>query len=190
MKLYEFLNLSEDKGNWYQALTVYRDAFEKSKIIPGSGSLESYHCTLEYLNKVIQFSCWETLPEKGNYIPEKIYLLVKAGTQKILAMGCLRLGLNDRLRQKGGNIGYSVHPDYRKLGLGKVILPELLEEAKKHHFNKVLLTCDETNLASAKIIESCGGVLMDKIEIKGNPALTKRYWIQLNSSSNKKREER
>jgi predicted acetyltransferase len=45
-------------------------------------------------------------------------------------------------------------------------------------FDRVLLTCNDDNLGSIKIIEGAGGVLEDKIEV-GGPTLHRRYWISI-----------
>ncbi len=58
-----------------------------------------------------------------------------------------------------------------------------LDYCREHFgFEKVLVTCDDTNIRSAKTIEANGGVLQDKIENEIEPgvyALTRRYWIAL-----------
>jgi len=53
----------------------------------------------------------------------------------------------------------------------------LLEKIKKLDIEKVMLTCDADNIGSAKTIESCNGIMQDKI-ISENE-LTRRYWEML-----------
>jgi hypothetical protein len=55
-----------------------------------------------------------------------------------------------------------------------------LAEAKKMGFEKVLLTCDDDNIGSQKIIEANGGVLENIIEgeKEGKPK-KRRYWIKI-----------
>lgn len=91
----------------------------------------------------------------------------------------IRHALNDSLRLKNGNIGYHIAPTHRRKGYGTKILALALIEAKKIGLNKVLITCDENNLGSTKIIEKNGGVLANIIEIEGDAFRTKRYWIEL-----------
>lgn len=47
--------------------------------------------------------------------------------------------------------------------------------------NKVLLTCDDDNIGSYKIIEKNGGVLENRVqnESEGETFLTRRYWIKI-----------
>ncbi|WP_208919150.1 GNAT family N-acetyltransferase [Paenibacillus uliginis] len=61
----------------------------------------------------------------------------------------------------GGHIGFVIRPSERSKGYGKLLLKELLDKAKEKQISEVLLTCDEDNAASRRIIESNGGRLKD-----------------------------
>lgn len=52
-----------------------------------------------------------------------------------------------------------------------------LEECRKLGINKVLMTCDKTNIGSAKSIMNNGGVLESEFEENGE--IEQRYWITL-----------
>ncbi|GAC1475249.1 MAG: hypothetical protein PVSMB5_29880 [Ktedonobacteraceae bacterium] len=54
-----------------------------------------------------------------------------------------------------------------------------MDRAKDFGLKRVLLTCDEDNLASHRIIESHGGILENIVEVEQLPAKVCRYWIQL-----------
>jgi predicted acetyltransferase len=91
----------------------------------------------------------------------------------------IRHDLNEFLSRVGGHIGYEVRPSYRGLGIGTKMLEQALPIAKRVGLDKVLLTCDETNVGSIKIILANGGVLENVIEMgEGKPG-KQRYWIQL-----------
>ena len=53
-----------------------------------------------------------------------------------------------------------------------------LMEAKKIGLSKILITCDDDNVGSARVMEKNGFVLGDKIEnnFDGTPFVTRRYW--------------
>ena len=91
----------------------------------------------------------------------------------------LRYELNKRLLQMGGHIGYEIRPSRRRQGYGKLILKYGLDQAKAFGLEWVLLTCDEDNLGSRKIIESNGGTLENIIEVERWSAKVCRYWIRL-----------
>src|SRR3989338_7171193 len=89
----------------------------------------------------------------------------------------IRHVLNDYLLNYGGHIGYYIKPSKRRMGYGRKILKLSLIEAKKIGLKKVLLTCDEGNIGSQKIIESYGGVLKNIIKQTSDKPLTRRYWV-------------
>jgi predicted acetyltransferase len=54
-----------------------------------------------------------------------------------------------------------------------------LEKARAVNITRALVTCDDTNIASAKIIEANGGVLENIILMAGYPVPVRRYWIDM-----------
>ena len=64
----------------------------------------------------------------------------------------------------------------RNKGYGTKILELALDEAKKLGIEKALLTCEDDNINSAKVIEKNGGVLENKVT--GDRKLKRRYWIE------------
>ncbi|MCX2181209.1 GNAT family N-acetyltransferase [Streptomyces sp. SKN60] len=89
----------------------------------------------------------------------------------------LRHELNDLLLHAGGHIGYSVRPSARRRGLATWALGAVLAEARSLGLDRALLTCDDTNTASARTIERNGGVLEDVRETE--LGRKRRYWIEL-----------
>ncbi|MGL5811000.1 MAG: GNAT family N-acetyltransferase [Nocardioides sp.] len=67
--------------------------------------------------------------------------------------------LNERLRRHGGHIGYSVRPSRRYRGYATRALALTLDRARQRGLGEVLLTCDDDNLGSIRVIERNGGVL-------------------------------
>jgi predicted acetyltransferase len=94
----------------------------------------------------------------------------------------LRHYLNSSLELFGGHIGYEVRPTERRKGYARQGLALALPEARKLGLTEVLITCDDDNLGSIRVIESNGGVLIDRVQIDGRPALTRRYRILLDAS--------
>lgn len=85
----------------------------------------------------------------------------------------LRRWLVPRLVEEGGHIGYSVRPKARRHGHATRALGLMLEHARSVGLERVLITCDDDNVASARTIESQGGQLEDVRKGK------RRYWIRL-----------
>ena len=86
---------------------------------------------------------------------------------KLIGRGDLRHQLNDFLAVMGGHIGYDVRPSERRKGYGSLILQLTLEKARAIGLDKVFLTCDADNIASARIIEKHGGKLDRPHDHKG-----------------------
>jgi predicted acetyltransferase len=91
----------------------------------------------------------------------------------------IRHDLNEKLRLFGGHIGYAVRPSMRRRGYGTRAMALGLVEAREMGLARVLVTCDDHNIGSRKIIEANGGVLEDMVETPYRESLTCRYWIDV-----------
>jgi predicted acetyltransferase len=95
---------------------------------------------------------------------------------RVLGGIALRYGSDDYVRW-AGHIGYGIRPSARGRGLGSWALSQILDEARAVGLERALLVCAVDNLASAKTIERCGGVLEGIADSKFGPV--RRYWINL-----------
>jgi predicted acetyltransferase len=95
---------------------------------------------------------------------------------RVLGGMALRFGSDDYVRW-GGHIGYGIRPSARRRGLATWALGQILDEARAVGLDRALLVCAVDNLASAKTIERCGGVLESITGSKFGPV--RRYWIDL-----------
>ncbi len=91
----------------------------------------------------------------------------------------IRHELNDYLYRIAGHIGYSIRPSKRRRGYGKEILRLGLQKARERGLTKVLITCDEDNIGSKKIIEYNGGIFENAVTEVGSPTRKLRYWIAI-----------
>lgn len=89
----------------------------------------------------------------------------------------LRHRLNDLLLRSGGHIGYGVRPSMRRQGYACAMLKAVLPYAAGLGLTRVMISCDQTNTASARTIERCGGVLENEVFEDGR--MIRRYWIAL-----------
>ncbi len=110
------------------------------------------------------------------FVPQSEFWLVDGN--KFIGWVKIRHELNESLLKQGGHIGYAIRPSERKKGNGTRILELALNFVKQLDLSRVLVTCDDDNPGSAKIIESNGGVLENMIENEGK--LKRRYWIDIN----------
>lgn len=115
------------------------------------------------------------LPE--GYVPESVFWLIDH--YEYIGNVSIRHMLTDNLMKVGGHIGYEIRPSKRKQGYGKTILALVLPEVKKLGIKKALVTCDETNIGSQKIIEANGGILEDIRDAGEGKPRKLRYLIDL-----------
>ena len=116
-----------------------------------------------------------TNPPAGLVSSTTYFFVDRAG--RVLGAVDFRHELNDYLLHYAGHIGYGIRPSCRGKGLAPYMLALCLEKAKERGLSRALVTCSDTNLASAATIEACGGELENKVEENGR--LTRRYWIEL-----------
>lgn len=89
----------------------------------------------------------------------------------------LRLILNKGLLERGGHVGYEVRPSQRGKGYATEMLRLIIDESRRFGLKRLLLTCDETNAASCRIIEKCGGEKVKSFPGEGDSPIKLRYWI-------------
>jgi predicted acetyltransferase len=113
----------------------------------------------------------------SGYVPETVYWLVDSG--EYVGRISIRHTLTERLRTIGGHIGYDVRPSKRGRGYATKMLGLALEKCREMGIERVLITCDETNAASRRVIEKNDGVLENMVpNPEGGPDKL-RYWIDL-----------
>ena len=91
--------------------------------------------------------------------------------EEVVGFLALRHTLTAWLLEEGGHIGYSVRPSRRGQGHASRALGLAVRRSAELGLDRVLLTCDEPNVASARTIERNGGVYEDTRNGK------RRYWI-------------
>jgi predicted acetyltransferase len=129
----------------------------------------------QYVRRLQAWARGEELP--ASFVPNT-YLVATLGTD-IIGRISIRHRLNDFLSRVGGHIGYGVVSAHRRKGHGTEILRQGLIVARARDLRRALLTCDDGNEASAKIIEVNGGVLESIDATPDLPKPKRRYWIEL-----------
>lgn len=151
------------------------ESLAESPIINGSAGLDRFSSIEVWLEELKKRSCEDTVP-KG-LVPSSTYLAVREKDNYIVGMIDIRHYLNEYLTQVGGNIGYGVRKTERNKGYAKQMLKLALEKCKELKIKKVLITCDEDNIASEKVILSANAKLEDIRNVNGENK--KRFWIDL-----------
>lgn len=151
------------------------ESLAESPIINGSAGLDRFSSIEIWFEELKKRSCEDTVP-KG-LVPSSTYLGVREKDNYIVGMIDIRHYLNEYLTQVGGNIGYGVRKTERNKGYAKQMLKLALEKCKELKIKKVLITCDEDNIASEKVILSANAKLEDIRNVDGENK--KRFWIDL-----------
>jgi len=128
----------------------------------------------EWLGQIDRYEKGEELPE--GHVPASIFFLKNTGEERIYGTISIRRGMTEKLRDRAGQIGYSIRPSGRRGGLGSVQLGLAVEKCREYGMKKVLVTCLEENKASAATILSQGGV-EDAHFTDANGRTYRRFWI-------------
>lgn len=164
------LRLVEPTPSHESAVIYYRDTFNDEHI-PGGGLVQEF----EYGDWLSRNEQLKTKPP-ADLVKSLQYLAIDE-QGNLVGMIQLRLALNDYLENYGGHIGYSVHPEHRQKGYATEMLKLSLVVARQHWLPRILVTCDQDNQASAKVILKCGGKYEDSRLEPGAKVPTDRYWI-------------
>ncbi len=113
----------------------------------------------------------------AGYVRENFYLCYLGDT--LAGVFSLKFDLTPYLFSYGGHVGYAVAPAFRNRGCATEILKQGTVLAKELGFEKLLLVCDEDNVASEKVILKNGGVFENKLFDEEENVFVKRFWIDL-----------
>ncbi|TSC58608.1 MAG: Acetyltransferase [Candidatus Peregrinibacteria bacterium Greene0416_19] len=130
---------------------------------------------VEYIRVRQDHSEGRNLPR--GWIPATTYWLVDEGA--FIGETTIRHELTEHLRNVGGQIGYWIRPVKRHQGYGRQILRLALQKAKELRLEKIIITCDATNIGSRKIIESNGGVFEREQDMGPQNPKKLLFWITI-----------
>ncbi len=142
------------------------------KIVPYSIQKCDYHDFARYVESL------DTREATERLVPDSTFFCLDTDRQRLVGAVNIRHWLNPALRATGGHIGDGIRPSERGKGYGTRMIALALDECRKMGLARVLMCCDETNLASARTIEKNGGVLENTVLAPDGTAV-RRYWIQL-----------
>jgi predicted acetyltransferase len=127
----------------------------------------------EYIQRTSDHSEGKNLPDY--WMQATTFWLID--NEEFVGHANLRHVLVDWSEKIGGHIGYAIRASARGKGYGMKILELVLPEARRIGLSRALLTCDDANGASIRIIEKNGGQFQDVSDVKGK--MTRRYWIDI-----------
>jgi predicted acetyltransferase len=119
----------------------------------------------------------EGLSLTKGFVPENRYWLIDK--DEFIGQVSIRRFGSKKLSKVASHIGYYINPYKRNKGYGKLILQMALRKAKVLGIKKVIITCNEKNIPSKKIIESNGGLFIDKFYDENLKRYTLKYSIKI-----------
>lgn len=118
-------------------------------------------------------------------VPATTYFTIRESDNKIVGMVNLRHYLDNKLRNIGGHIGYSIRPTERGKGYAKVQLYLALLECKKLGIEEAMVDCVKSNIKSEKTIIALGGVFDKQFYDQLGKRMLRNYWINVDESIEK-----
>lgn len=170
------LELVIPSEKYKEKINDYKDEFIKNgDSMDGTAGLQNADTFEKWYSALIDNSNEKTV--RDGLVPATTYLAIRKSDSKLVGMIDIRHKLNEYLLNFGGNIGYSIRKTERRKGFATEMLKLALEKCKDMKIDKVLITCDKDNIASAKTIINNGGSLEN--EVLEDNSITQRYWITL-----------
>lgn len=171
-----------DTKFWDSYVEALREGYQfGSRPIPTEEQIKGYEndplAHLESLNRQGGFFTPEDGIERKR-VPDNTYWLIDS--DEFIGAINIRYELNDFLEKYAGHAGYGVRPSKRRQGYARKMLGLALSKLKERDVFYVMVTADEVNIASWKVIEANGGVLDGTIKsIYEEGQTTRQYWIDM-----------
>lgn len=99
-----------------------------------------------------------------NYVPSYNYSICNNVTDEVMGFIDLRVGYNENTYY-GGNIGYTIHNQYRGNHYAGKACRLVFEQAKQLGMTLIIITCNPDNIASRKTCEYISGTLDRIVDI-------------------------
>lgn len=160
-----------------QILSYRKECLAFHDSMDGTSSLADFSDVNEWLGFIEKNRHEDTIMD--GLVVATEFLAVRKTDNKLIGMVAIRHTLNDYLFRLGGHIGYSVRRSKWNQGYAKEILAQALAYCQTLRLEKVLLTCDKSNQASAKVITFNGGILENELFAEDEQKVVQRYWISL-----------
>lgn len=141
----------------------------------------------QYLEQLQQEATAQQLSRTGR-VPSSTYWLIGQladGEELVLGRLNIRHFLTPKLRRSFGHLGYIIHPQYRRRGLGEQLLQlarplaaQLVTDLQQHR-GRLLLACRAGNQASLQLLHKLGAEFEQEVSLPtGGRELL--YWLTVN----------
>ena len=159
------------RDNLFTMMEQWLAAEPKKAVTPYSIVREDYRDFENYLAKL------DIREPREGLVPDSTFFCLDEERNAFVGAVNIRHCLNAHLLKYGGHIGDGVCPGFRGQGIGTAMVALALEKCRQLGLERVLMTCDKENIASARTIQKNGGVLENEVVQEGE--ILQRYWIDL-----------
>ena len=174
----EILTLRKVLPSDLDAVREFRAEFLKNnEHMDGTSGLVRYEDPKEWYQWIRNAEHKDTCSPK--WVPDTQYISIRNSDGKLVGMLDIRHERNEMISNYYGDIGYSIRASERRKGYAKAQLSLAMEICKHMGKKHILITCVKENIASAKTIQHCGGVLENEVIDPSDNATLQRYWITL-----------
>lgn len=150
--------------------TVTDNSMIGSDLRNAAGGWHTYPGFVSY-TEAVRADALEETSRPESFVPATTLWWVDG--DEYLGRIAIRHRLTPHLLEVGGHIGYDIRATARRRGHATAMLAAALPVAKRLGIDRALVTCDNDNIGSRRVIEANGGVLEDEREGK------LRFWIDL-----------
>lgn len=151
--------------------------FNPDEDMGGSGNLRDCETAQQWIDYVEALRNRETCPQ--GLVDSDTSIAVRTSDNKIVGIIDFRHHINQPvLGLWGGHIGYCVRPCERRKGYAKEMLRLNLIKCKNYGLDKVMITCNENNIASERTILANGGKYEKTVWSEQLSAYVKRFWVK------------
>lgn len=172
------MKLIEPTVEYDRQIREYRKEFlDSGDLNDGASRLKQFDDPRDWIAFLNRLKDSSTIPQGRVQLSQ--YMLVREEDQKIVGMINIRHTLNDYLERYGGHIGASVAPSERHKGYAELMLKMALSKCRELGIDRVLITCNDDNEASKRLILKCGGTFESVIYDPTEGVYVERYWIDL-----------
>lgn len=174
----DFIKDFQNNGDEFKMLSIIEDIFNSyfktEKTYKDFTEEEIRNFFPRYIDFIKNCKTKETI-EKKDWVEADSYFICNNG--KMIGEIIFRKRLSPYLLKNSlGHIGYKIKHSERGRGYCTQALKLLLDKAWKEGYTELMISCDEKNIASSKVIEKNNGIL-NRINSNSNKTIEKEYWI-------------
>lgn len=175
----EFIKEFQSYGDEFAALgileSLFNSHFQTKKTYKDLSEEEIRKFFPRYVEFMKNLRDFKTI-ERKDWVEADSYFICKNG--KMIGEIMFRKRLNPFLLKNSlGHIGYKIKPSERGRGYGSEALRLLLNKAWESGYGELMISCEEHNIPSARVIEKNGGVLNRINRNNSLGKIEKEYWI-------------